>query len=434
MEVIVVGAGIAGSICSLLLARQGHDVLLVDRDAGPPAHGGWQRRGVMQSHQPHTWRAPFRMVLLEHLPDVLARLEEAGVQAARADGAPEATSMLLCRREVLEPVLWAATAAEPGVTRVTGHADGIAVRDGRARGVVVDGREHDATLVVDASGRAGRLAREHRPAAEGGTCSMTYTSQVFRLLPDAEPGPVNSPVGLLAFCQGYQPIVFVHDAGTFSALIIRAAHDPELDGLREPAGFAAAYGAIPGMADWTAPERSEPIGPVRTGGNLTNLFTGQPRLAGVVAIGDAVATTNPNGARGGSLAALGAVALARTVAEHPADPMAWGAAMAAWSDREVRPWWADHVAVDASLHRRWRGEPPDPDGVVSSDLVSAALDDLPELIAELGPYFAMFALPGTVDPARERVRGLLRTGWRPPFSEGPGRTELAGVLRDAVAT
>jgi 2-polyprenyl-6-methoxyphenol hydroxylase-like FAD-dependent oxidoreductase len=432
MDVAVVGSGIAGSICSLLLARRGHGVLLVDRDPGPDGGEGWERRGVMQFHLPHAWRGPFRMALHDQLPDVLAELDGAGAVTSRAEGMPEVAAMLLCRRSVLETVLWAAASRQPGIERVTGHADALVVRDGRAQGVVVDGVPYDARLVVDAGGRACKLGQAYRPTPEGGDSGMAYTCQLFRLRPGAEPGPMNSPVGQLGFCAGYQPIVFVHDNDTFSVLIIWPAKDPGLAVLREPAAFAAAHGAIPGLADWTDPQRSEPIGPILTGANLTNLYFGQPDLPGLAAIGDAVATTNPNGARGATLGALGALALAEAVTTDPDDPVAWTAAMRAWSDREVRPWWSDHVAIDASLHRRWRGEAPDPDGFVSTDLVADALDSLPELMPQLGPYFAMLALPTTLDGARETVRELIRGGWVPAYSPGPAREELLARVRAAL--
>ncbi len=431
MRVAIVGTGIAGSVCALLLARRGHEVLAIDRDPGPVAGEPWERRGVMQFHQPHTWRGPARTVLARHLPDVLAAAEQDGALSVNRPDLPDVAAVLLCRRDVLERRLWEAVREEAGVTRVTGHAEHVVVEAGRAAGVVVDGTPYAAALVVDAGGRVSKLSRVHRAAPEGGTCGMDYTSQLFRLRPGAEPGPVNSPVGRVAFHRGYQPIVFVHDNRTFSALIIRPSIDKGLGLLREKAAFAAATSAIPGLSTWVEPGRSEPIGPVRTGGNLTNLYAGQPDLPGLVALGDALATTNPNGARGGSLGAEGALKLADVVGVSD-DPVLWRDEMGAWSERNVRPWWADHVAIDASLHRRWAGEPPDPDAFISSDLVSEAVLDHPELMAEVGPYFGMLAPPSSLDGARKKVRDLIRQGWTPTFPEGPSRDELVAAMRTAT--
>jgi hypothetical protein len=37
----------------------------------------------------------------------------------------------------------------------------------------------------------------------------------------------------------------------------------------------------------------------------------------------------------------------------------------------------------------------------------------------------MLALPAVLDPVRDRARAVLRTGWRPPYTAGPSRDELA---------
>ena len=36
MRTVVVGGGPAGTICAMALARRGNDVIVVDRDPGPP--------------------------------------------------------------------------------------------------------------------------------------------------------------------------------------------------------------------------------------------------------------------------------------------------------------------------------------------------------------------------------------------------------------
>ncbi|MCW2832960.1 MAG: dependent oxidoreductase [Nocardioides sp.] len=96
------------------------------------------------------------------------------------------------------------------------------------------------------------------------------------------------------------------------------------------------------------------------------------------------------------------------------------------------PWWEDHVTVDESLHRRWAGERPDPDAFISSDLVSEAVLEHPELMAEVGGYFAMLAPPGSLHGAREKVRELIRQGWTPRFPEGPSRDEFVAAMSTAT--
>ena len=58
-QVVVAGAGMVGSAAAMLLARDGHQVTVVDRDGGPGpegvegAWGGWKRQAVSQFHSPH---------------------------------------------------------------------------------------------------------------------------------------------------------------------------------------------------------------------------------------------------------------------------------------------------------------------------------------------------------------------------------------------
>ena len=56
MRTAVVGAGPTGLYTAIALARRGHEVTAIDRDAGPARDGSWNRRGVMQFHHPHGFR------------------------------------------------------------------------------------------------------------------------------------------------------------------------------------------------------------------------------------------------------------------------------------------------------------------------------------------------------------------------------------------
>ena len=65
MRIVFIGGGIAGLCGAMLLARDGHQVTVLERDAapaGPPstAWDGWQRRGVGQFRLPHGFQARFR--------------------------------------------------------------------------------------------------------------------------------------------------------------------------------------------------------------------------------------------------------------------------------------------------------------------------------------------------------------------------------------
>ena len=99
-EVCVIGAGMAGLACALFLARAGHLVTLVERDAAPrPAYAdaaltAWSRPGVPQWGNGHAFHGLSRRVLSESAPDILEALAAAGAgerrfSAALIDPMPE---------------------------------------------------------------------------------------------------------------------------------------------------------------------------------------------------------------------------------------------------------------------------------------------------------------------------------------------------------
>ena len=89
MSVLIIGGGICGLGTALLLARDGHDVTLLERDAAPPpdsaddAWVSWPRKGVAQFRQPHNFMPGLRLLLEAELPDVQEALARAG--ASRFD-------------------------------------------------------------------------------------------------------------------------------------------------------------------------------------------------------------------------------------------------------------------------------------------------------------------------------------------------------------
>ena len=117
---------------------------------------------------------------------------------------------------------------------------------GRASGIRVDGTDLPADLVIDASGRAGRATRSRRPApASGGPCGIAYVDRQYQLHRRDEPGPLVSPIAWQADSDGYQAIVFLHEHGIFSVLLVRPTADPALSQLRHEAASTAACLAIP---------------------------------------------------------------------------------------------------------------------------------------------------------------------------------------------
>jgi len=417
--------------CAMALARRGDDVIAVDRDAGPPASGRWARRGVMQFDHPHFFRPIVRQMLREVLPDVWDALVDAGGIPACPDGFPEEMTGLQCRRSTFERAVWTVAAREPGLALCTGHAEGVTSDRGRVTGVVVDGRTVEADLVIVATGRGRRFADDVRPPAEGGSCGFSYVSRMYRARPGVVP-PKGGPMG--ALYPGYLAIVFPQDDRTLSALIIRASTDDQLAQLRHDDCFDTVAPLIPQLAPWTGADRFVPITGVMAGGGLTNTYRGQlderglVPLAGLFFVGDAVCTTNPAAGRGVSLGLRQAHTLLGMLSETGRDAREVSERFDVWCTDNIRPWYDDHTYWDATLLRRFRGEGIDIDARIPSDVICAAAEVDPTIWPAARPYLGMLALPSILDDVREKALAVLRTGWRPPYADGPSRDQLADLM------
>jgi 2-polyprenyl-6-methoxyphenol hydroxylase-like FAD-dependent oxidoreductase len=436
MHTAIVGAGPTGLYLGMALARRGHQVTIVDRDPGPE-RDRWERKGVMQFHHPHGFRQQVIEALLAEIPDVWEQLIAAGAEPMTLPNRPQPAGFH-CRRLVFERVLRAAATAQPGVELRIGHADRVLAESGRAVGLSVDGRRMDAELVLDASGRSGRLGDPFRQAAVGGDSGLAYVSRQYQLLPGASPGPVNSVIGFQASRVGYEGFVFVHDNGVISALLTRATTDRELAGLRATSAFDAAVRVIPGLDVWTEAGRTRPVADVMAGARLHNSYRGQLAeggrvgLHGLFFVGDAVCTTNPTSGRGITTSLMQARQLLLLLDQHGNDFSSCSVAFDAWCTEWIKPWFADHVEVDAHRVRRWAGQDIDASGRLPSDLIMAAAAVDPEIGPYVGQYAVMAALPSSLDAVQSRAREVYASGWRPPVPPGPTRDELAELVRETL--
>jgi 2-polyprenyl-6-methoxyphenol hydroxylase-like FAD-dependent oxidoreductase len=438
VRTVVVGAGPTGLFTAIALARRGRDVVVVDRDPGPPSdlETVWQRKGVMQFHHAHTFRGPVVDALRAELPDVLDDLVTAGATVATADNRPLA---MLCRRSTFDRVLWNRAAEQRGLTLARGHVDRVEQDGGRTVGVGVDGRTLPADVVIDASGRSSRFTDGIRPQAEGGDCGAVYVTRQYRLLDSADPGPMNSPIGLSLGFPGYWAIAFLHDNGAFSITFIHDGADKRLRLLRRDDVFDDAVRAIPLLSDWIDPSRAQPISRALPGGRLYNTFRGQldtagrPVLPGLISVGDAVCTTTPLAGRGVTLSLMQARQLVRILDRHDGDITTTTMQFDRWCVRHIRPWFDDHRYADADRMRRWSGGEVDTTRRLPSDLIVAAANADPALKPLVADYTTMAALPASLTPAHDRAIQIYARGWRPPVPDGPTRAELSEVVSTTPA-
>ena len=427
MKIVIIGAGPTGLTLGAALARRGHGVVAVDPDPGPEPDGTWRRRGVMQFEHAHGFRPQVRELLLAEWPEAYDEWIGLGGEELTVGipGSPPVVVMR-SRRRTYERALRGAAARVRGFSLRTGRVERLLQERGRVVGVVVDGRAVPADLVVDASGRAPRLGG---PVVEeiGGECGLAYVDRRYRLRQGAEPGPLTQPYVWGGSFDGFDAMVFPHERGHFSVVIVRPTSDHALKQLRHRELFESACRAVPGLDEWTDPDRSVPCGDVLPGGLLRNVYRWQRPLRGVVSVGDAVATTTPTAGRGVAMASM-QIGLLLGLIDGGVDLVDVGAPFGARCDAEILPWVEDHMATDTERGQRWLGAELDlARPLTSRSILDASAAD-PRILEHAGGYLAMTALPATLSPAERLARAVYETGWRPSFSEGPTRDELVDML------
>ena len=386
LHLAVLGAGVAGLAAALVLARDGHRVTLVERDAvalgDPLAALAWDRRGIPHFLQPHAFIPRGRKELRAAFPDVFASLFQAGAEdrdlRPQIRGPLQADDDELCyvgvRRPLIEWALRRAVLAEANVQVRSGvHATGYAGSPGdppRVSAVLTREGTIPVDAVVDAMGRRSPtpawLARlgAQRGAVHTTECYIIYYSRYYRVragatLPDLPgvPGP-RGDLGYAAYST------FPGDNRTFAAILAIRPQDQELKLLRQATAFEAAATTIPALQAWTNADTAEPITGVQPMGCLQNTLRTTvdergPVALGVFSVADAVCHTDPVLALGLAFGLIHAHALAAALREHgrQLDDAARAFEVA------IRPAMAEHFrfssALDAQRARRWAGEPVD---------------------------------------------------------------------------
>jgi len=467
-QIVVTGAGVAGLIAAMVLAEDGNDVTVLERDGAEPpepsvAWEDWERRGVNQFRLLHFFQPRFRVELERELPDVIKSLEAAGaLRVSPIAGAPvELTGgdrpgdddfeAVTGRRPVVEAVLAAAARETPGIKIRRGTAvQGLVAGAQALRGVphvtgvrTATGEEIRADLVVDATGRRSSLpdwleaAGARRPAEEIEDSGFVYYGRHFRS-PDGTTPPIMGP--LLQAYGSISILTLPADNGTWGVGVIASAADKAMRELRHEERWSAVVRSFPLVAHWLDgdPLDDRVIVMAKIEDRHRDFrLDGVPVATGVAAVADSWACTNPSLGRGATLGTLHSLALRDTLrATGVDDPGAFNAAWEDVTDTALEPWYQATLAVDrhrlAEIDAEIRGEAYRPDGddwnVIRSLQFAAGQD--PDCLRAVLRIFGLLQSAEEVFADTALLDKVLDigAGWRDEPLLGPNRSELMSIV------
>ncbi|MFH8346661.1 NAD(P)/FAD-dependent oxidoreductase [Streptomyces sp. NPDC018045] len=374
---VVIGGGLAGMLAATALLGHVDAVTVVERDRYPAGHAF--RKGVPQARHLHVFLTGGQRALEALLPGTVRALTDAGARTLHMprdlvtrtaagwqyrfdegrhtcvsvtrpvidgvvrDRARQAAAGSKTRLEVLE-----ATEAV-GLTGDAGRVTGVRVR---ARGGQPAGksatdpaeRTLPAVLVVDASGRTSKAPKWYAdlgraaPREETVDAGIAYATRIFR--PTDPAGAPDIAVNIPGWPGNPRGAVYVpveDGAWLLTASGVRGHHPPTDD--QGFADFTATVGDpyIHGLLPYL-----EPVSPVHGFRDTSNRRRHYERPGavpeGFIVLGDANCTFNPVYGQGMSVAALGAVALRRTLESGGLRPGFAGAAQRAIAGASDAAW------------------------------------------------------------------------------------------------
>lgn len=469
-KALVVGAGICGLGTALLLARDGHDVTVVDRDTSSlpdsprDAWDAWTRKSVAQFRQPHNFMPGLRLVLEADLPEIADALPRAG--ATKLDMFhPLPPFFSNSAPQPIDDKLWTYTARRPAGEWVFADAAERAARVRVRRGTHVvgfvtgpspradtphiagvrtdEGEELHADIVIDAMGRGSRSPRwlaaigARAPYEEEADCGFAYYSRYFEgSLPDRVT-PLLTQLGTISV------LTLPGDHDTWSVTIFGASDDKPLKALRDAGNWTNTIRACPLHAHWLA---GTPITDVLSMSGVVDRYRsfvvdGVPVATGVLAVGDAWASTNPSAGRGLTVGMMQAVRLRDALRAEIDDPWTLAQHYHEITEAEITPWYRAQMAMDRARFaemealREGRVRPVMEDPFVDrvGSLMRAMTTDI-ELFRAALEYIA------TLTPIAEilrrthiaqRLEALKRSSDNAPVPglPGPDRAALLEILR-----
>ena len=464
-KIVVAGGGMCGMAAAMMLADDGHQVTVVERDGAPPppdpdgAFTEWDRRSVAQFGLAHWLHARGTSILREQLPAVhqalidnggfrfnLAKYLLAMMPDAEITADDDRFDLVTGRRSTIEWAMASAADAHPGVTVRRGEAvagllaDTDEGRPPHVTGVRLASGDHlAADLVVDATGRRsptpdwlaeiGAVAPVEHAEHNG----FAYYGRYFRA-PGAMP-PVLG--GLLAPYGSFSILTLPADNDTWSVTLYGLSDDKALRAFRDPSVYERVVRACPAHAHWL---EGEPITEMRSMAGIVDrhrefVVDGEPVATGILTVADASACTNPSLGRGITLGLMHVEVMRACVAEHLDDPHALALAFHERSAEEITPWHdatvrIDQRRVDEMRIYREGGTPQPTDAEKIADVMQAAVLRDPVITRGFTEIFSCFstgeevlARPGFLDRV---IACADQVSTAPP--PGPDRDELLELL------
>lgn len=336
----VLGGSIAGLVAARVLADHARQVVVIERDVATGE--GRSRASVPQDQQLHvllpgglTWLERWLPGITQDMRDHGAKLAEHGQVARYLDGQRQIDAddhrLVAASRPFMESRLRAKVLALPNVSAVQAQATGLEYRDGRVAAVHYGSggaaERMPADIVVDAMGRASKLSdwlsRDgyDRPHLQRLPAGINYASALFKRTPRREEPTV---IGAARFTPPY-PVDGVVCAAVSAVendqwLATMMGYDDILPGRTLEAFQETCATLLPACANVTRAPVTGEVLTYHQADSRRRDFAGLTHLpAGLVSVGDAVASFNPIYGQGMSSAALQGSCLSEYLRAEP-DP------------------------------------------------------------------------------------------------------------------